>query len=222
MGSQEINLNSRLITPNHKMKPSRKRSGPTASSNRPAKRVDATDSKAVNILQNTEVRKVRRRAQDEVLNNAPQIALQVYACGEGSGGELGLGPQNAKEVKTPRANPNLAGVVSVATGGMHAAALTADYQILTWGVNDLHTLGRDTTWDGGMQDIDEDSSEAEILNPLESTPTVLPSSSFPVGTKFTQVVAGDSTTFALTDRGLVYGWGTFRVSPLPALYKCPS
>lgn len=50
------------------------------------------------------------------------------------------------------------------------------------------------------------------LNPLESTPTCIPDTSFPPGTKFATVAAGDSCSFAVTTTGLVYGWGTFVVS----------
>jgi regulator of chromosome condensation len=43
---------------------------------------------------------------------------------------------------------------------------------------------------------------------------------FPEGTVFTQLAAGDSMTFALTDEGLVYGWGTFRVwLSLPTFFE---
>ena len=157
-----------------------------------------------------------------VINNAPRTRLDVYVCGEGSAGELGLG--NAKgvtDVKRPRLNPHLKageiGVVHVKTGGMHAAALTHDNRILTWGVNDQGALGRDTHYEGGLRDIDDaasDSSENSNdigLNPREATPTAIPTEAFPDGTTFTQLAAGDSCTFALTDDGLVYGWGTFRV-----------
>jgi regulator of chromosome condensation len=200
------------------LNPSRKRDGPKASSDRLAKRIDARASKSVNLRKKKVAQDAQTQTLDIALNNAPQTKLQIYVCGEGSAGELGLGPKNATNVKTPRVNPNLAGVVSVATGGMHAAALTADNKILTWGINDLFTLGRDTTWDGGVRDVDEENSDTGSeteLNPKESTPTAIPSSSFPLGTEFVQVAAGDSTTFALTDKGLVYGWGTFRVSSLP-------
>ncbi|KAM0427594.1 hypothetical protein ACHAPT_007555 [Fusarium lateritium] len=94
---------------------------------------------------------------------------------------------------------------------MHTVALTADNKILTWGVNDEGALGRDTSWEGGVRDIDADSDdEDDSLNPHESTPTEIAQDSFPSGTKFTQVAAGDSCSFALTDTGLVYGWGAFR------------
>ena len=50
------------------------------------------------------------------------------------------------------------------------------------------------------------------LNASEAEPREVDQGHFPSGTKFAQLVAGDSTTFALTTTGLVYGWGTFRAS----------
>ncbi|KAJ4321154.1 hypothetical protein N0V84_005506 [Fusarium piperis] len=134
----------------------------------------------------------------------------------GECGELGLGPQ-ITETHRPRINPFLNPdgssskfeVVQLSCGGMHAVALTADGKIITWGVNDNYALGRNTDWDGVMKDVDDGSSsedEAE-LNPYESTPTEV---SFPFEIRLTQVAAGDSCSFALTEDGLVWGWGTFR------------
>lgn len=159
-----------------------------------------------------------------VINQAPTTRLNVYVFGEGSSGELGLGAtKNAIDVKRPRLNPLLPadkiGVVHIAVGGMHCLALTHDNKILTWGVNDQGALGRDTTWEGGYRDIDDTKSGSDSddesdsgLNPYESTPTAIPTDSFPEGTVFVEVAAGDSASFALTDDGQVYGWGTFRVS----------
>lgn len=121
--------------------------------------------------------------------------------------------------KRPRLNKNLlrdvVGVVQLAAGGMHCAALTHDNIILTWGVNDQGALGRNTEWNGGLKDMnaDEDSDSEDgdgDLNPHEATPAAVDSKHFPPGTIFVQVVAGDSATFALTSDGKVYGWGTFR------------
>ncbi|KAK2810439.1 hypothetical protein FQN50_002928 [Emmonsiellopsis sp. PD_5] len=157
-----------------------------------------------------------------VINEVPTKRLNVYVCGEGGSGELGLGSgKNVIDVKRPRLNPLLpadtVGVVQVAAGGMHCIAITHDNKLLTWGVNDQGALGRDTTWEGGMKEIkedgedsDSDSDEGSGLNPRETTPTAIPSDSFPKGTVFVQVAACDSASFALTDDGLVYGWGTFR------------
>ena len=161
----------------------------------------------------------RATKDSEVINEAPTERLNVYVFGEGAAGELGLGTaKNAIDVKRPRLNPLLSaadvGVVQLSCGGMHVAALTHDNQILTWGVNDDGALGRDTTWGGGLRDMDKDEDDSDDedsgLNPKESTPTAV-ASTFPEGTIFTQVAASDSCTLAVTDKGLVYGWGTFRV-----------
>lgn len=163
------------------------------------------------------------------INTVPTEKLDVYVFGEGSSGELGLGSKkdannrNPIDVQRPRLNPNLladkVGVVQIAVGGMHCAALTHDNRILTWGVNDQGALGRDTNWEGGLKDMkdedDEDSDDEDDdadMNPRESTPTAIDSKWFAEGTKFVQLVASDSATYALTEDGAVYGWGTFRVS----------
>ncbi|KOS37856.1 hypothetical protein ACN38_g11344 [Penicillium nordicum] len=154
-----------------------------------------------------------------VINEAPKTKLNVFVCGEGSSGELGLGTaKNVIDVKRPRLNKLLSaeevGVVQVAVGGMHCLALTHDNKIFSWGVNDQGALGRETEWDGGYKDIENDDSDSDDedsgLNPRESIPTAIPTTAFPEGTVFVEVAAADSASFALTDDGLVYGWGTFR------------
>lgn len=167
-------------------------------------------------------RQPRAKPIKAVINEAPKTRLNVFVCGEGSSGELGLGTaKNVIDVKRPRLNKLLSaeevGIVQVAVGGMHCVALTHDNKIFTWGVNDQGALGRDTNWDGGYKDIDDNSDsdsddEDSGLNPLESNPTSIPDTAFPKGTVFVEVAAADSSSFALTDDGLVYGWGTFRVS----------
>ncbi|KAI0998085.1 hypothetical protein K3495_g10106 [Podosphaera aphanis] len=159
------------------------------------------------------------------INHPPTQRLDIYVFGEGSAGELGLGAEkfNGKspiDVKRPRLNHRLnakdIGVVQVAVGGMHCAALTHDNKILTWGVNDQGALGREAAQGGKMKDIGEneasDSEDEEIsgLNPNEAEPREIDRSNIDEDTQFAAVFAGDSTTFALTTDGLVYGWGTFR------------
>jgi regulator of chromosome condensation len=110
------------------------------------------------------------------------------------------------------------GLVQIAAGGMHCVSLTHDQKIVTWGVNDNGALGRDTVWEAPTRDIDqesnsEDSDDEVDLNPTESTPAAVPTENFgKTSPTFVQVVASDSASFALTSEGLVYGWGTFRVS----------
>ncbi|KAI1077207.1 regulator of chromosome condensation 1/beta-lactamase-inhibitor protein II [Whalleya microplaca] len=164
-------------------------------------------------------------ARGPPINGIPTDRLEVYVFGEGSSGELGLGSKkyNGKkpiDVKRPRINHNLdpktVGVVQIACGGMHVVALTHDHSILTWGVNDDKALGRDTHWEGGTRDIDDEDDDEDDddtgLNPLESTPGLVDLDGTPEGTRFSQVAATDSASFALTEHGDVYGWGTFRGS----------
>lgn len=97
---------------------------------------------------------------------------------------------------------------------MHTVALSAKNQIITWGVNNSKALGRNTDWEGGLRDVDAKSADEdeEGLNPLESTPMEIPARHFLPGSRFSQVAAGDNCSFVLIDTGLVYGWGSFRVS----------
>lgn len=158
-----------------------------------------------------------------VINHAPTDILVVLAFGTGEiAGELGMGPRRKEAARAipipgldPR-SPDSYRIVQLACGGMHTIALTDDNKIVTWGNNDKGALGRDTSWDGGLRDIsadkddnDDSDSDDEPLNMLESTPTHIPEQSLPQHVKFTYVSAGDSCSFAVTDTGLVYGWGTF-------------
>ncbi|KAL5315338.1 hypothetical protein ACEPPN_016205 [Leptodophora sp. 'Broadleaf-Isolate-01'] len=166
-----------------------------------------------------------------IINTVPTTILDVFVFGEGGSGELGLGARKGADgkkvidVTRPRLNPLLSakdvGVVHMSVGGMHSVALTRDNKILTWGVNDQGALGRPTPNEGKMVDLpvggnddsdsDSDSDDDDSgLNPSEAEPRQVDPSHFPEGTVFVSVHAGDSTTFALTNTGLVYGWGTFR------------
>ncbi|KAI1411063.1 RCC1/BLIP-II [Hypoxylon sp. FL1857] len=160
-------------------------------------------------------------ARGAAFNEVPSKPLDIFVFGEGSSGELGLGSlkydgKKPIDVKRPRINHNLKGVVDIACGGMHCIALTNTQTVLTWGVNDDKALGRDTFWEGGTRDADADDSDDDEddtgINPKESTPGPVDLSILPEGTRISQVAATDSASFVLTDDGWVYGWGTFRGS----------
>ncbi|KAK3690133.1 regulator of chromosome condensation 1/beta-lactamase-inhibitor protein II, partial [Podospora appendiculata] len=174
----------------------------------------------------------RRPRRGDVINTAPNVRLTIYAFGDNQNGELGLGPRPAaaapagsdedddddeeefdSDVKVPTKNL-VRGAVQVAVGGMHCAALTDENKILTWGVNDVGALGRDTTHEGRLVDADasgdDEQDDEDNVNPKESTPGEVDLGGVPAGTVFTQVAASDNATFALTELGDVYGWGTFR------------
>lgn len=67
------------------------------------------------------------------------VCLQLYACGEGTNGRLGLGHNN--NVSFPRPVPFLSQYVikkvSVHSGGKHAMALTLDGKV---GRNNCHII----------------------------------------------------------------------------------
>ncbi|OAA52134.1 Regulator of chromosome condensation/beta-lactamase-inhibitor protein II [Cordyceps fumosorosea ARSEF 2679] len=187
---------------------SKRKKAPEASRERPLKRNKT-------VLEDTQTDSDAPRSAPP-LNEAPTQALLIFPFGNGENCELGLGP-NTTEALTPCVNPYFDAssrssskprVVQVACGGMHTVVLTSDNEIVTWGVNDNWALGRDTEWDGVYRDEDKDSSDEDEgeLNPHESIPATIPSTSFPPGTKLVQVAAGDSCSFALTSHGLVYGW----------------
>ena len=67
--------------------------------------------------------------------------------------------------------------------------------------------------DDDKSDDSEESGDETDLNPNESTPKEVDVSGVPNEVVWTQVACTDSATFALTNDGFVYGWGTFRVSP---------
>jgi Regulator of chromosome condensation (RCC1) repeat len=188
-----------------------------SSSISPAPAPAATKAKAATKPKAPTAKKLKTKI---VINYAPVERQDVYVFGTGDAGELGLGSEKGQQsVKRPRLNPLLAadkiGVVSQSVGGMHTAVLTHDNKILTWGVNDTGALGRDTEWDGGYRDMDDDSDSDDSetnINPRESMPTEVDMSALPEGIVWTQITCTDSATFALTNDGFVYGWGTFRVS----------
>ena len=68
---------------------------------------------------------------------------KVYACGEGTGGRLGLGHCN--NVATPKLlsslNQFVVKKVAVHSGGRHAMALTVDGKVFSWGEGDDGKLG---------------------------------------------------------------------------------
>lgn len=195
----------------------------TATANAPGRKPAASKAEKARKVRKEPAVKLQTGVQ---INFAPTQPLDIFIFGSGESGELGLGNKKVDgkkpvNVKRPRIHPFLSaetvGVVQIACGGMHSVALTKDNKILTWGVNDQGALGRDTAWDGGLRDADaedddDEGDDFEALNPIECTPAEVSTKNIVNGTKFVKVVASDSASFALTEDGRLYGWGTFRVS----------
>lgn len=117
---------------------------------------------------------------------------RVLTLGQGDVGQLGLG-EDILERKKPALVKGLDGmnIVQVECGGMHTVALTDDGKVYTWGCNDEGGLGRVTSSSDG------DEFSAGLVKDMENVNVVM-------------VCAGDSHTMALSDSGIVYGWGTYR------------
>lgn len=75
-------------------------------------------------------------------------------------------------------------------------------QVYTWGCNDEGALGRLTSSSGGEEFTAGQVQEIETVNVI-------------------MVSAGDSHTMALSDKGIVYGWGTYRVIYSPIYSSTP-
>ncbi|XP_047105720.1 regulator of chromosome condensation isoform X2 [Schistocerca piceifrons] len=113
----------------------------------------------------------------------------VFTFGQGDVGQLGLG-EDVLERTNPAIVKNLENVVDICAGGMHTVCLTKTGEVITFGCNDEGALGRDTS---------NGNSETEP-GKVEIDGTVV------------QITAGDSHTAALTEKGQVFAWGSFRDS----------
>jgi regulator of chromosome condensation len=120
--------------------------------------------------------------------------------------------------------------VGIACGYSHGVALRShgdggvDNTILTWGQHEFGALGRHVEPEHGPFPDDEDDPRFPGMNGQASVPRPIAVQHLPGEPVWTQVVATANATFALTEGGDVYGWGTFKVSyRIPSanvLYKC--
>lgn len=145
--------------------------------------------------------------KNKTVNSPPTQALDILVFGQSEFGEAGMGHKDGEANGLTRpvlnkilSNPNT-DVVQIAVGGMHGLALTKDGRVLSWGVNDNGSLGRDT--DDG--DVDDDTG----INVLEGTPGLVDISAIPSDSLITSIAAGDSVSYFVTDDGCVYGCGTY-------------
>merc|ERR1712070_774446 len=111
----------------------------------------------------------------------------VYSFGDGSSGQLGLGPASLMTTpymvdKMPRG-----GMYMVAAGYAHAVAVTESGHIFTWGNNAFGQLG--------FKNVSIDFTYPTQVHQLADT-------------RITYVCAGYAHTVAVTDTGVVYAWGS--------------
>ncbi|WP_372573066.1 RCC1 domain-containing protein [Ruegeria jejuensis] len=120
---------------------------------------------------------------------------QLYAWGNNSNGQLGLG--DLEERLTPQMVEALGNetVVTVSSGTAHTLALTADGQVWAFGSNTDGQLGSPDA-------LDEDGAPAR-----RSAEPVLVEG---LPENITSVTADTKTSYAVTSDGRVFGWGESR------------
>jgi regulator of chromosome condensation len=87
------------------------------------------------------------------------------------------------------------GIETIAAGGMHNVAIDQKGQVRTWGINDGASLGRVTGKDEDLQ------YRPFVVEELVKA-----------GFRAVKVCAGDSVSVAISDKGDLRVWGSFRVS----------
>lgn len=164
-----------------------------------------------------------------IINEVPEQELDVYVWGCGNYYELGMLDDSrdpdvpARNVKLPLKNPLLSGprgITHVAVGARHGAALVKTPEnngnrILTWGSNEYGALGRITDERPRFVAPGDDGRRSRaplgLVTEPEWKPSLVDVDVVEEELRFSQLACGAETTFALTDKGDVYGWGCFMV-----------
>ncbi|WVO15614.1 hypothetical protein L204_103274 [Cryptococcus depauperatus] len=150
----------------------------------------------------------------------PHNALFVW--GTGDQGQFGLGPDELDEIGRPKLHawfeeqikegklsrdgqPGTGGLEQVYCGGMHTLAIDEGGRVRSWGINDNAALGRITS------DVSDPSNPKEMIpsEDLESYPYVVESLE-KEDFRAVQVAAGDSISVAISNKGELRAWGSFR------------
>ncbi|KAK4050213.1 hypothetical protein OIO90_005195 [Microbotryomycetes sp. JL221] len=90
------------------------------------------------------------------------------------------------------------GIASLECGGMHSLVLDKNGRVWSWGINDNAALGRVTAVKG----VDPETLETKPMQ-VEGLPEDF---------KAVRIAAGDSVSLAISDRGELRCWGSFRNS----------
>lgn len=110
----------------------------------------------------------------------------VWAWGDNSQGQFGLGTSTPASSSTPQQVPGVSNIVAIAAGAYHALALRADGLVYSWGQNPYGQLGNGSS----------DASQTDYA-PAQVTSL----------TGVVTVSAGTYTSIALRKDGTVWSWG---------------
>ncbi|KAF8165485.1 regulator of chromosome condensation 1/beta-lactamase-inhibitor protein II [Crassisporium funariophilum] len=146
--------------------------------------------------------------------------LLPFAWGTGNFGQFGMGPGMLDEIPKPRRNAWFeeqmeeglfgeegAGMEFVASGGLHTIFIDEKGTMWSCGVNDDAALGRIT------KDVPDPKNPGSFLNVDDLTSIPQPLQTLvDEGFRAVKVVAGDSICAAVSDKGELRVWGSFRVN----------
>ncbi|CAH7682448.1 regulator of chromosome condensation 1/beta-lactamase-inhibitor protein II, partial [Phakopsora pachyrhizi] len=131
--------------------------------------------------------------------------------GSGDMGQMGLGVEKLEDIKKPvihelieslKAGSELsAGPETVSCGGMHTLLVDGKGQVWSWGINDNAALGRKTEGIEGVEQEELESRPLRVEKLSEDDQSIF---------RAVRVEAGDSVSVAVSDRGELRAWGSFR------------
>lgn len=165
----------------------------------------------------------------DLSKQGPVLTREMFVFGNGDMGQHGLGTDVLDEIKRPRRHALLAeliqtgklgsqGLETVAAGGMHTLAIDSTGRMFSWGINDNACLGRETSRDPNVE-TEELETQPLPVEGLSPTGQGILGGSLSAGGgtegaveqfRATRVAAGDSVSVALSDRGELRVWGSFR------------
>ena len=119
----------------------------------------------------------------------------LYAWGQNSNGQLGLGDLAHRSVPTPVSALDDETVVDVSSGTAHTVVLTADGDVYAFGSNRAGQIGSPEGLDDGGEPVRRVSTPVKV-------------DGLPEGV--VSITADTNSSFAVTADGQVYGWGENR------------
>ncbi|WOO78367.1 Protein pim1 [Vanrija pseudolonga] len=165
--------------------------------------------------------KRRRVIEINAVAQAPEPqGLSVFVWGTGDMGQFGTGPDDLDEKPRPQlhkwfeekkedgelgSGPDKGGIETIAAGGMHTLAIDEKGQVRSWGINDNAALGRNTA------NVPDPNNAGSTLpaEDFETWPFVVDALAKD-GFRAVKLAAGDSVSVALSDKGKLRAWGSFR------------
>jgi regulator of chromosome condensation len=140
----------------------------------------------------------------DVLDQETIVTGSLLVWGTGDMGQLGQGEDVQERPRPSPLSLNNLAVRKIACGGMHTLALTADGVVWSWGVDDEGALGREVKTSNDHIMAGMVAGPSAHCKP-DNEPAIIPSISGVV-----DISAGDSHSVAVTSKGEVFAWGSFR------------